>query len=69
MKNYRSKTRTKAGDSNGQLIFELKHYDIFQFANDEEIINFSGWVKKHEEVELIENGHNFRVGIKYKKGH
>ena len=64
---YRSKTRTYAGNANGQLVFELMHHDIFQFGNDEEITKFAEWVKKHEEVELIENGVGFRVGVKYKK--
>jgi hypothetical protein len=65
---YRSKTRAKAGEANGQLIFALLHHDIFQFGNNEDIAKFSEWIHKHEEVELIENPElGFRVGIKYKK--
>ena len=65
---YRDRTRKKAGDAGGELIFELRHHDIFQFKNEENIDTFSKWIKSHDEVELIESGHNFRLGVKYKKG-
>ena len=64
----RIKIREKATELAGEFIFELLHHDIFEFKSLEPLQKFEEWLKKHEDVEFIENNieENLRLAVKYK---
>ena len=62
----REKARAKAKELNGEMIFELRHHDLFQFISEMPAADFIAWAEKHDAVEHVENFEN-RVALKYKK--
>ena len=62
----REKARAKATELNGEMIFELRHHDIFEFISELPVADFKAWADKYDAVEHTEPCKN-RIALKYKE--